>query len=243
MQKTGIPKATTFRILSVLCTAGLLEHDPALRRYRVAVHALDLSAAYLETLRLPSLASPYLEALADQCMESSSMAVLDEAEVVYVARAATRRWMSLNLQVGSRLPAHCTSMGRVLLAYRSWNEVEDLLTLVPPVAYTPKTVTDISRLREILAEVRATGFAVNEEELELGLRSAAAPVTVGQEVLAAINISTSTSRTSLDVLIGEFVPKLVNTTREVSEAITRVVRVGRNALNQIRPAPERLVRP
>lgn len=225
--RMGIPKATVFRILRTLCDAGMLERDEASGRYRVGPYALELGTAFLQALRLPSIASPYLERLAGECMESASAAILDEAQVVYVARAATRRWMSVNLQVGSRLPAYCTSMGRILLAYRPWEEVRALLARTPLVAYTPKTVTDLDRIEEILLMARAAGYAVNDEELEIGLRSAAAPILLAPgRALAAINVSAPSSRVSLDALVGEFVPRLVRTAEEISAALSRVAGAG-----------------
>jgi IclR family pca regulon transcriptional regulator len=225
--RTDIPKATAFRMLCTLCDAGMLEHDEASRRYRVGPHALDLGTAFLQALRLPSIAAPYLERLAGECMESASAAILDGAQVVYVARAATRRWMSVNLQVGSRLPAYCTSMGRIMLAYRPWTEVRALLARTPLVAYTPKTVTDLDRLAEILAAARATGYAVNDEELEIGLRSAAAPVMAAPgQASAAINVSAPSSRVSLDALVEEFVPRLVRTAEDISAVLRRAAGTG-----------------
>ncbi|MBM3499973.1 MAG: helix-turn-helix domain-containing protein [Armatimonadetes bacterium] len=225
--RTGMPKATVFRILCTLCEAGMVVHDETHRRYRVGACALDLGTAFLQALRLPSIAAPYLERLAVECMESASAAILDGAQVVYVARAATRRWMSVNLQVGSRLPAYCTSMGRAMLAYRPWREVRALLARTTLVAYTPKTVTDLSRLAEILHAVRTHGYAVNDEELEIGLRSAAAPVLAGLDrALAALNVSAPSSRVSLEMLVEEFVPRLLQATREISDVLRRAAEAG-----------------
>jgi IclR family pca regulon transcriptional regulator len=233
--RTGIPKPTAFRTLLALCESGLLDRDPATRKYHVGVCALDLCAAFLEALRLPGVAMPHLERLAHECMESASMAILDGVQVVYVARAATRRWMSAHLQVGSRLPAYCTSLGRVLLAYRPWRETKALLARERLLPHTPKTVTDLGRLAEILAEVRVKGYSINDEELELGLRSAAAPIRLGPDkAFAAVNVSTPSARVSLGVLVDEFVPKLVQTARSISEAMEKIARVGVDVANLIR---------
>jgi IclR family pca regulon transcriptional regulator len=192
---------------------------PETGRYRLHLKALDLGSAFLGSLKLPSLALPHLEALARDTMEAASMGVLDGAEVVYIARAATRRWMSTNLQVGSRLPAYCTSLGRAILAYLPLEEARRLLQGVSMTAHTEYTVTEPEVLLRMLGEVRRRGYAWNNEELEIGLRSVAAPVRRAGGVVAAINVSAASARISADRMETEFVPRLLEAAEKVSHAI------------------------
>lgn len=216
----NLPKGTVHRYVSTLQKLGYLSQDGNRGRYKLTIKVLDLGFSALNSLSFPNIALPYLERLAHSCQESASMAVLEGSEVVYVARAATKRWMSTNLQVGSRLPAYCTSMGRVLLAYKPWDEVAELLKDQELIAYTPYTVTDLAKLKEILAKVREDGYAVNDQELEVGLRSAAAPVRGGGgEIIAAINISMAAARVSHEVLQEKFIPCLLDTAKEISRAL------------------------
>ena len=138
---------------------------------------------------LPQIMQPLLDALSDRIGQSSSVSILDGAEILYVARAAQKKVMSISLMPGSRLPAHCTSMGRVLLAARPEAEALAILSAQPPQARTPRTLTDPGAIMAELARVRAQGFAIIDHEVELGLRSIAVPlISVHGKVVAALNV-------------------------------------------------------
>ena len=216
----GWGKATAFRYLSARVGAGYLELDAASRRYRPTVRVLRLGGAYLASLSLPDLAAPFLERLSSAFGESVNMAVLDETEVVYVARVSGPRILSTRLAVGSRLPAHATSMGKVLLAHQGEAEQRRLLSLSAFERLTPKTVASASRMRGVLAAVRRRGYAVNDQELDLGLRSCAAPVFDRRgAAVAAVNLSTSSARTTLADVEGKHVPAVVATAGAISEVL------------------------
>jgi IclR family pca regulon transcriptional regulator len=135
--------------------------------------------------------------------------VLDGDEIVYVARSSVSRIMSINLVVGTRLPAYGTSMGRVLLAHLPAAKLEDYLRRVKMEAFTPRTVTSVERLREILQQVRESGYALVDQELEIGLRSLAVPVRdVSGRVIAAMNIGSQAARVSADEVLQRFLPAL-----------------------------------
>jgi IclR family pca regulon transcriptional regulator len=156
----------------------------------------------------------------DALHESCSVSVLDDHEIVYIARRAAKRIMSINLAVGSRLPAHATSMGKVLLAYLPPGELELYFESVERQALTANTIVAERALRKVLGEVREMGWAVADEESELGVRSAAAPL-VGRdgEVHAAINVSAHAARVSLQQLEAEYLPVLLEAARGISEAL------------------------
>jgi len=184
------------------------------------VNVLALGQAYLSGLVYPGVALPHLEELAIATRESASMALLDGAEIVYVARASIRRVMSNNLSVGSRLPSYCTSMGKLLLAYLAPDELDDLLGAVEFVEYTHRTITDADTLKEALPQIRQRGYAVSERELDLTLRSVAAPVLdASGRVVAAINVSTFASGVPESELEETIIPRLIETASTISSAL------------------------
>lgn len=204
---TGLTRAVVRRCLYTLRELGYAATDG--RAYRLQPRILNLGYAYLSTAPIPIAAQPVLEELSERLGEATSVAVLDDGAVVYVARAATRRIMAVTLGVGSRLPAYCTALGRVLLASLPVEQTAQELAKFELVAHTRFTVTSRRRLEEILAETRSEGFAVNDQELEVGLRSIAVPVrnVVGATV-AAMNVSTQASRVSRRELLEKGLPLL-----------------------------------
>ena len=204
---TGLTRAVVRRCLYTLRELGYAATDG--RTYSLQPRILNLGYAYLSTAPLPIAAQPVLEELSEQLGEATSVAVLDDGAVVYVARAATRRIVAVTLGVGSRLPAYCTALGRVLLAGMPPEQSAQELSKLELVAHTRFTVTSRRRVEEILAEVRSDGFAVNDQELEIGLRSIAVPVknVVGATV-AAMNVSTQASRVTRRELLENGLPLL-----------------------------------
>lgn len=213
---TGFTRATARRILLTLEHLGFAEADD--RHFRLTPRVLRLGYGYLAALPFWEHAQQRMRELADELRESCSMATLDGAEIVYVARVPASRSMSITLNVGSRLPAYPTSMGRVLLAALAESELTSYLDSVELVALTARTITDRDELRAELRTVAAQGYAVVDGEREEGVRSAAAPVhgTSGR-TLAALNVSVNAARVSLTELRRRFVPRL----RETAEAISK----------------------
>lgn len=218
---TGLNRAAARRFLHTLVELGYVRTDG--RRFSLGPRVLELGYSYLSSLSLPELALPAMERLVERVHESCSMAVLDGAEVVYVARVPTKRIMSVAISVGTRFPAYATSMGRVLLAHRPPDWLDSYLATVRLEPLTPHTVTDPERLRAILDQVRSDGYCLNDEELELGLRSVAAPIRDKHgRVLAAVNVSAHISRGPADVIREELLPPLLDTARAISEDVDPV---------------------
>ena len=218
--KLEIPKGSAFRLVSTLEQLGFIEQDAVTKHYRLGVKALALGQAYLSGLEYPGMALPHLESLANETGESASMAILDGSEIVYVARASIRRVMNSNLFVGSRLPCYCTSMGKVLLAHLAEERLDDLLANVSFERFTHKTVADADALRASLPVIREQGYAISDRELDLTLRSVAAPVHgASGRVVAAINVSTFASRVPEEELEQSFIPRLVETAHTISNAL------------------------
>lgn len=214
-QKTGIPRAAVRRCLHTLRELGYV--DAELNNFSLRPKVLTLGYSYLSSTPLTVSAQPYLNNISRALNESSSLAVLEDDEVLYVARAATSRVMSVALNTGSRLPAYCTSLGRVMLAYLPADELEQYLARTRLRPMTEHTVTSVKRLREILAGVRQAGYAVNDEELELGLRSIAVPVRgASGKVLAALNVGAQAARVSVQQLEQEFLPVLQRGAQELA---------------------------
>lgn len=213
-QATGLTRAAARRYLLTLAHLGYAEHDG--KFFSLTPRVLRLGYAYLSSLSLPSRVQPFLERIAETLGESSSAAVLDDGDVVYVGRAATRRIMSVGLGVGSRLPAYCTSLGRALLAHRDPAWLDAYFGRTPLRRLTPRTLTGESDLRRALEEVRRTGFALVDEELEVGLRSIAVPVFDGAGRLAcAVNVGVQAARVPAADLVTRVFPVLEDAAKEL----------------------------
>ena len=219
-QSTGLSRAAVRRCLYTMHQLGYVGVDEG-RHYVLRPRILSLGYAFLSSSSLVVSAKPLLEQVSATVHESCSMAVLEGDSIVYVARSASsRRLMSIDLGVGSRLPAYCTSMGRVLLAGLAANELDSYFAAVVPIAYTERTVTRRDDLRRILRDVTRDGFALVDQELEIGLRSMAVPVRdLRGNVVAALNISTHASRIPAEELKTRCLPPLLAAAQELTLAL------------------------
>jgi IclR family pca regulon transcriptional regulator len=206
-RSTGLSRASIRRILLTLELLGYAERNRQV--YRLKTQVLRLGFSYLSSSSVVEAARPVLEHITEKLHESSSMSMLDGGEIVYVARSAASRVLAAGLSVGSRLPAYCTSMGRVLLAGLPDEELTAYLRDLKPRAYTSKTLTRIPQIKKAILQVRKEGYAVVDEELEAGLRSIAVAVsTRGNRVVAAINVGTHISRVDRVTLMQRCLPAL-----------------------------------
>src|SRR6478609_4603462 len=179
-REVGLSRSTTHRYVATLTALGYLQQDAETRKYRLGPRVLDLGFSAINSMELRHVSAPHLQLLSDAIGHTVNMAVLDGADIVYIERCtssrAERREIDLNLHIGSRLPAYCTSMGKVLLAFLPAPELDALLDEIELTRRGPNTITARRRLLEELEQVRRRGLAVNNEELASGLRSIAAPV-------------------------------------------------------------------
>lgn len=183
----GLDRATTRRCLLTLSELGYAAYDG--KFFTVTPRILRLGTGCLATMPLPRIVQPILDRLSEEIGQSTSVSILDETEIVYVARAAQRRVMSIALMPGSRLPAYCTSMGRVLLAALDRDRVRAVLETSPRLARTEHTITDIDALMAEIDETRLRGYALIDQEVEIGLRSIAVPLkSVRGHTVAALNV-------------------------------------------------------
>lgn len=217
---TGLSRAAARRVLHTLEQLGYCRCDG--RQFHLRPRVLNLGFAYLHGTGLSSVAQPFMVELVNQVHESCSIGVLDGTEVVYVARVPTQqRIMTINLSIGSRLPAHLTSMGRVLLAGLPQEQRERVLGAIGPIERkTASTITDHRQLSKELARVEHQHFAILDQELEPGLRSVAVPIrdSTGRTV-AALNIGTHASRHSLQALKDHLLPVLGRCAENISQAL------------------------
>jgi IclR family transcriptional regulator, pca regulon regulatory protein len=205
--RTGLSRAAVRRSLITLELLGYASHSGSV--YRLGSRVLRLGFSFLSSSSLPTLALPILEEVSSAIHESSSLSALEGDDIVYLARSVTRRVMSVGLSVGSRLPAYCTSMGRVLLAALSEADLQAYLARVTLRPFTPKSIILKDDLAAEIGRVREQGFALVDEELELGLRSLAVPVrTRTGRVVAAMNTGVHASRVSPEEMAARFLPVL-----------------------------------
>jgi IclR family pca regulon transcriptional regulator len=218
-EHTGLTRAGARRILLTLQTLGYVKSDGKL--FRLTPRMLDLGFAYLSSLPIWNLAEPVMQALVEQIKESCSAAVLDGADIVYVLRVPTHKIMSITLGVGSRLPAYCTSMGRMLLSALPEAELMRILETSERTARTRFTITGVTELAAKIAQVRKQGWSQVDQELEEGLVSMAVPVTdrAGQTV-AALNISGQANRTSARVMQETMLPPLLAAAQTISRMLS-----------------------
>jgi IclR family transcriptional regulator, pca regulon regulatory protein len=226
---TGLTRATARRFLLTLVRLGYVRQDG--NRFSLRPRVLELGFSYLSALSLPEVAQPHMETLVAHVNESSSIAVLDDTEIVYVVRVPTSRIMSITITVGTRLPAYPTSMGRVLLAALAGEALDDRLERTKLQPLTAATVTDVDALRGELDRVRRQGWAAVDQELEQGVRSVAVPIRGSDgAVAAALNVSVHASRMTMGALRREALPRLLETAAAI-EAELGAVRGGRTPLD------------
>jgi IclR family pca regulon transcriptional regulator len=215
-ERTGMTKAAARRFLITLAGLGYAQFDG--RSYSLRPRALEIGGAYLSSIHLPSLATPHLEVLAGSVRETSSLTVLDGTDVVYVARVHGHRIMSVSIKVGTRFPALLTSTGRVMLTDRDDDELLAMVHDRPPGPVTARTIREPERILREIQKARDHGYAITDQELDLGLRSIAVPIHAADGgIIAAVNVSAHTSRASVEALRKETLPALTAAARTIEK--------------------------
>lgn len=217
--KTGLDRAGARRILLTLAALGYVGREG--RDFYLTPRILDLGYAYLSSMPLWNIAEPVMEDLVRTVHESSSAAVLDGAEIVYIVRVPVRKIMTINLAIGSRLPAYCTAMGRVLLGGLSEDDLDRFLKKTTIVKRTKYTVTSRHELKRIIHHDRDHSWSLVNQELEEGLCSISVPIfNRDHRVIAAMNVSGNVSRTSATEMVNTILPHL----KRAAERINMVMR-------------------
>jgi IclR family pca regulon transcriptional regulator len=214
--KTGLSRAAVRRCLYTLTKLGFAGAEDG-SRYSLRPRMLTLSHTYTTSNTLSSAAQPILERMSAALRESFSVATLDGEDIVYIARTQVNRVMAVDLHIGSRLPAYCTSMGRVLLAYLPAEQLEQYLAKVVLTPHTTRTITSVEKLRLALRNVRRNGYALVDQEYEVGLRSLAVPVySASGRVVATVNLSGNAPRLSVLEMQSRYLTPLRNAASELS---------------------------
>ncbi|WP_413711593.1 IclR family transcriptional regulator [Rhizobium sp. Rhizsp82] len=216
---TGLDRATVRRSLLTLSELGYADYDG--KFFTLTPKVLRLGHAYLSATPLPAILQPHLDLLSEKAGQSASASVLDGTEILYIARASQKRVMSINLTPGSRLPAYCASMGRVLLAALPEAEARAILARSDLKANTPRTITDPGKLITEFQRVRTQGYAVINQELELGLCSIAVPVENDRgQLICALNIGAPAAHASAEEMVTRYLPLM----KETQAALRLVLR-------------------
>ncbi|QQM30077.1 helix-turn-helix domain-containing protein [Martelella lutilitoris] len=215
---TGLDRATARRCLLTLHAEGYASYDG--KYFALTPQALRLGMSALNALPLPQLVQPWLDQLSERIGQSCSVAILDGTEIVYVARAAQRRVMSIGLMPGSRLPAHCTSMGRVLLAALPEAEARARIESADLSPRTPASLSSPDEIMERIAAARRDGFALIDQEVETGLRSIAVPIINGRgQTLAALNTGMAVTAEPAETLVETYLPQLLKMQQNLSRIV------------------------
>ncbi|HEY7487255.1 MAG TPA: IclR family transcriptional regulator [Streptosporangiaceae bacterium] len=224
-RELALTRSTTHRYVATLASLGFLEQDDATRRYRLGPRVLDLGFSTLGSLGLREIAGPHLRRLTDTTGHTSNLAIRDDTDVILIDRVRGRpgryHHLEFTLHVGSRIPTYCSATGKALLAFLPRPDLDRLLDRIDLIQRAPRTLTDKQALLAELQQVRRTGLAVNDEELESALRSIAAPIRARSgEVVAAINVAIPWSPAAMSDLVSQLGPTLQATANQIA---TRVI--------------------
>jgi IclR family transcriptional regulator, pca regulon regulatory protein len=225
--RCDLSRAAARRFLMTLAKLGYVACRDD--RYFLQPAALDLGYAYLSSMQLNTLVQPELDNITAATGESCSFGVLSKTDVVFIARSPARRMINIHIGIGSRLPAHTTSLGKVLLAYLERSKFDRIVDHIKFVSYTPATITDANKLRREMKSVREKGYGIALGELEADVASIAFPVMgASGNVVAAINISTSASRLKEEGVVASFVELLAAASTRLGGVLRTSPQLGLN---------------
>ncbi len=212
----GISHTSATRMCSTLCMEGYLKKDED-KFYRIAPKVLTLGYAAISGLRWLELAELSLKKLFDNVQETINLAILQDSEILYLLRLRKEKYLPFDLQVGSTLPVHCTAMGKVLMALSPPEITDDIWPMLNFKIMGPRAIRSRNEFQKILVEVRRRGYAINDEELAIGVRTVAVPILDREGyALMSINISVPTKRFYVEEIVDQMLPPLQETAEELS---------------------------
>jgi len=223
-RELGLTRSTTHRYVATLTSLRYLEQDGSTRKYRLGPRVLDLGFSVLGSLELRDVAAPHLRHLTETTGHTSNLAIRDDTDVILIDRVRGRpgryHHLEFTLHVGSRLPSYCSATGKALLAFLPRPDLDRLLDRMDLVPRGPRTLTDRGALMAELEQVRSSGLAINDEELENALRSIAAPVRDrAGEVVAAVNVAIPWSPAPMSELVTELGPTIQATAQQIAARV------------------------
>ncbi|PFJ05306.1 hypothetical protein COD67_06850 [Bacillus cereus] len=216
-KQLGVSRTVPYRLLFTLQNMGYLSQDEHTKHYKLTPKVLELGFSYLNSLRFPEIAQPYMEALRDEIGASCHLSILDGQEVVYVGSAPVRGVSAINVNIGLRLPAHALANGKLLLAFQSKDRLKEMFQMSNLTPYTDKTLTVPSEFQQQLETIRQKGYAMTKGEFHPGILSVATPIfdRTG-EVLAALNVVATESAYQDDFIDKIALPKVLEVSRMLS---------------------------
>jgi IclR family transcriptional regulator, pca regulon regulatory protein len=218
-RRVELPRATVRRSLITLETLGYVETDG--KKFMLTPQVLSLGHSYLTSMPVTRAVRPYLEKMSALFNESASAGILDHNDAVFLARVQVRRILLGTAPAGSRVPAYCTSMGRVLLAAQSDDMIEEYLSRIEPHAYTPRTITNPAKIRDAIFEARSASYSIVEEELDAGVVAISVPIKNAHDrTVAAISVVSHVDRASSAQMIDRFLPAMRDAARELRAQLT-----------------------
>lgn len=218
-RELSLHKSTVFRLISTLMVAGYVQQNPKNEKYHLGIHIAQLGMNVLNRIDLRRVAKPFLNELMSICNEAVHLGVLDKVEVIYIDKIDVERPLTMGSRIGGKSPGYCTGLGKVLLAYASKDAIEQLLSKGNLTRYTSNTITDHNSLIEHLARIRDQGYAVDDEEHELGIRCVAVPIRDYQgHVIAALSVSGPTLRMTREKL-DQVIPKIIEIGGRISQSL------------------------
>ena len=219
-QATGFKKTTCFRLLKTLRNLGIVELSPATKKYQYGPRLAAIGLSALKHMNLRNTALPILKRLRDETGETVNLTILSGSEILYVERVMSDYLVNVNVNIGDRLPVYCASMGKIILAYLPEDRLDQILSSITFTRKTDNTIASRSGLIEELNKIRAAGYAINDEELEKGLRAVAAPIfNYNGEAFAATNIAWTTARHPERRVFSEYAGKIVAAAKEISRLL------------------------
>jgi IclR family KDG regulon transcriptional repressor len=222
-ERVGLHKSVVFRILHTLMARGYIEQVESSRKFRLGIRTFEIGSRAVTQLGLGSLIQPIAEKLAAECGETVNVGVLSGRDIIYVNKVVPRRILRLDVQAGARLPAHCTALGKCILAFLPEGVVENFLLEGPLPRFTEASLSDPAVLREALAKVRQQGYAWSNEELFEGITCVAAPIWDRQhKIFAAISIAMQSHRAKSPERREELIDMVTRAANEVSVTVAHI---------------------
>ncbi len=216
-KRSAYTKTTCFRFLKTMRDLGLVEQDPNTKAYQLGPRLVSLGLTALKGMNLRRAALPIMLKLRNDTQETVNLAILNDTEVIFVERIMSDYLVNTNINIGDRLPVYCASLGKAILAFLSVDRQDEIISRLEFKVKTARTIKSKMSLKQELAEIRSIGYAINDEELEKGLRAVAAPIiNYTGEAFAGINIAWSTARRPGRRVFAEFAENVTAAAKEIS---------------------------